>query len=746
MKLELLRSHESVDQLVDFFLVGENELYSNILFIETKCIKILSIENGIVIKKIELFDFNTKITKVLLINDSTLLFLNDNRTLTKYDFKENSSILTWSGHSSHTTYISKHNQIPLIATGHVDHTISIFDIDKGICTHRLKGHHGGSITFLEFLSHKKTLSIISGATDGSIVLWTISGSKVSTKVFNFHNSSITFIYFDENEQTIISSAKDSTIKKFNLEGKLLFSRFSDSILLYSSINDKGKIFSLDEQRYIKVWNASNLDLCIKSQKEMSKVQLTSFRIFNDLLFISDINHDILIVDSNTMKIEKVLSYQSLQITDLCSFNNGRCLAIVSNQKDLLIYNDFQKSGYCSIKSGHTGEILAISKIDNFLLTGSSDTTIGIFSIKNLEFDGFLPGHTDSVALIRTSHLISGKSDKESFFVSLSLDSCIKFWNFSNKGIEKISCKWTFKSENVNDISITSDNKCIIVAQGKLVTILSLDGVILNQCSGHDKVIWSVDFCLEKNEIITSSSEGIKFWNLKSLKCTSSWNNFSQKVHKALFLDKNTMLTFEAAGAIKLWNIKRRELLDAFDYHKDRVTSTVFDSLDDKKILYTGDVNGQINLWSLQWNSNTTLASTNLLESHYLEKCFKRKDWKEALKTSINLKLFKNCNLIFDQIIRDHSLEKSIEIFEHVLSDPLIENDCLIELLKHNILLNRNSMIVQIFLNALLKIYPLKNFNHEIVNMLKFSCSKMLKKIKDSSSTLDFIKLFEVNRL
>lgn len=210
------------------------------------------------------------------------------------------------------------------------------------------------------------------------------------------------------------------------------------------------------------------------------------------------------------------------------------------------------------------ESMTINSQENIILTCSRD--------KNIKLWGFSPdiglilretfsNHSSSVLSLKPISTFY----KPHFFVSLSTDESMKFWDFSQK-----KC---IKSLGLQG-SITSFmlfEKKIFAACGRdnLYIIKSLDlfdGTVLQEFKGHSDVVSALAICQNPKILIsTSRDRTIVFWSLKSKNSFLKPLKTHQKMHKQgitsmiMLEEKGALVTGSNDNTIKIWVVKPNDL-------------------------------------------------------------------------------------------------------------------------------------------------------------------------------------------
>lgn len=108
----------------------------------------------------------------------------------------------------------------LVATGSADSTIKVWDLERGYCTHNLKGH-SGVISALKFHPNHRHIKLVSGSDDSSIRVWDLL-SKSTEFVLDEHVSVVRGLDFSLDGKVLVSGGRDQVIMAWNLQnGELI---------------------------------------------------------------------------------------------------------------------------------------------------------------------------------------------------------------------------------------------------------------------------------------------------------------------------------------------------------------------------------------------------------------------------------------------------------------------------------------------------------------------------------------------
>jgi len=108
-----------------------------------------------------------------------------------------------------------------LAAGSTDRSVSVWDMEQGYYTHKLKGHTA-VVTCVAFRpSSGARLELLSGADDGEIRAWDLETRECRRKLEN-HLSAITDFAFVDRGRALVSVGRDKVLNVWDLDaGSLL---------------------------------------------------------------------------------------------------------------------------------------------------------------------------------------------------------------------------------------------------------------------------------------------------------------------------------------------------------------------------------------------------------------------------------------------------------------------------------------------------------------------------------------------
>jgi len=373
------------------------------------------------------------------------------------------------------------------------------------------------INSLRFI--KNDQQIVTSGDDGTVKWWDLKGKRL--KNLKLHNQSIISIDFSTNEDKLVIGTSDGWVKLFDISGKEP-----------KPINDR-----------------SMQHVCGKGQKKCS---------VNNVRFLPKSNLLATTGDDGKLRLWSL---------------NGKNVKIIDAHKG-------------SIKS------LNYSPDDEKLATAGKDGIAKVWNLDGKLLQSF-EGHKSSV------NSIWFKADKKQV-ATASDDGDIKMWDVSNGKLLK---SFPAHLEGVESVRISSDEQQQIATAGKdgTVRLWDFEGKRLAELKGHKGSVISIRFNKDGNTLATSGKDDgtVRLWDVS--KQEKHVLRPSKKiVNSVRFNPKNSQQIATASddGMVKLWEVKDNKWVETKSYKTDRgnVTSVRFSP--DGQQLATAGSNGMVTRWDL----------------------------------------------------------------------------------------------------------------------------------------------------
>lgn len=276
-----------------------------------------------------------------------------------------------------------------------------------------------------------------------------------------------------------------------------------------------------------------------------------------------------------IKNAKYVSSHAASIACIASMHKSTRVVTGSHSGDLTLWNcDGSLEVEQNVKV-HQGSIasLKISKDDMFILSASSDKTIGLFHVVSGHEEQLL-GHSDAVLCL---DFLKG----ELRAISGSKDKTLRLWN-----LQKQSCEQIFSGHtgDVGCLASTDDNTIVVSGSGDhTICVWSTDsGECLHTIEGHHDSIKCLGITSDNRFAIAGSHEGkdqLLMWDLSNGNCVRKFIGHTHAVMNLQLLsrasrdtalgpcveDIHVLMTSSRDGTIKVWDMASGKLVTSFDF-------------------------------------------------------------------------------------------------------------------------------------------------------------------------------------
>ena len=351
-----------------------------------------------------------------------------------------------------------------IASAGSDKTIKIWDINNGRCLKTITGHTSQiwSLTY-----HPDGQKIATGSDDQTVRIWDATDGKC-LQVIQGYTNSVKSVQFTPNSKKLVSAHQDHTVKIWDVfsHQHLCTLRGHDSPLLSVALHPNGELIaSGSEDGTIKIWDI-NKNKCLYTIGEHARnVWGISFSPDGQLFASGSYDKTIKI-----WRLDQKICIHTLKGYDdqigAVTFNPEGSLLATAGEGAVEIWDVASGNRlYVLEEEEHKGRVksVAFSPDGQFLVSGSTDTTIQVWDLHNRQLIRNLKGHNASVVSVALSP--DGKK-----IVSSACEGTIRIWD-------------------------VDDGKCI------------------QELAGHQNWVWSVTFSPDSQFIASGSQdESIILWD------------------------------------------------------------------------------------------------------------------------------------------------------------------------------------------------------------------------------------------
>ena len=467
--------------------------------------------------------------------------------------------------------------------------------------------HNDSVTEVEFSPNGQTIA--SASQDSTVKLWNLQGKLLHT--LQGHDGYVIDIEFSPNGQTIISASDDNTVKLWNLQGELLHTLqgHNNSISSVRFSPDGQTIASGSWDDTVKLWNLQG-ELLYTLQGHTENIR--------DLEFSPDGRTIVSASQDSTVKLwnlqgELLHTLQghkdiTLGIAEIRFSPDGTILASADDSDTVKLWN--LQGELLDTLRGHDGNIneLEFSSDGKTIVSASTDNTVRLWNIKGQLLHTF-QGHNSNVQDIKFS-------PNEQIIASASEDNTVRLWNANKKLLHTFqghSDNFS-RPSSIKDVEFSPSGQ--IIAYGSwddTVKLWSLKEGLLHTLQGHNDNVDDVKFSPDGQTIISTSWDNtIKIWNIRG-NLLHTLQGHSNKINDVeLSPDGQTIASASRDKTVRLWNI-RGNLLHTLQGSDFSIVGNAIGIRDiefspDGQIIASAGWNKSIKLWNLEGKLLYTLKS------------------------------------------------------------------------------------------------------------------------------------------
>ena len=419
------------------------------------------------------------------------------------------------GHTSIITTVVVSTDSKFIISGSNDHTVRIWNFQSRQQEAILLGH-SAPVTSLCITTDSKF--IISASADRTLIKWSML-SRTLESVLEGHFATINSVSVSKDCKYIVSASNDATIRIWDFANNsqlAVLEGHTSPVTCAAIINKNKSIISTSLDATIRGWDllehTSNFTIDI----DIKYNAIINFVISSDELIMITIAKSKAIDLWNLRGAGLIKEFPFQRITTWIS----NSLAISMNNQ-YAIYGAVDGGLYWSeISTGtqqfsvkkHSSWInsIAITSDDRFVVTGSSDKTIKVFSLHEKTLEAIMEGgHTGAIKF--TSFTRDGR-----FLISCCKDRVIKLWNLEEKKEETTT--EAYKS-HISSMVVTNDENCLVLGLWDCtVRVLDLKKKLKETVfEGHKDWVTSVVCTADSKFAVSASMDmNIRVWKLSSL--------------------------------------------------------------------------------------------------------------------------------------------------------------------------------------------------------------------------------------
>ena len=290
-----------------------------------------------------------------------------------------------------------------------------------------------------------------------------------------------------------------------------------------------------------------------------------------------------------LKIATEMEGQALVIGDSPRIGEARLVAV--NYEDIMELEVNRFSKY--ILSGHTMAVnsIAMTADSRFIVSGSDDNSVRVWSIPQRIEVFALVGHTSEVTAVAVS------TDCR-LVASSSADRTIKIWDFQER-IEK--CTLSGHTGAVR--SVVMDSECRFIVSGSDDSTIRMWDIQqqreLCTLAGHTGSVLCLALARSNDFIFSGSADAtIKLWNIQNKKAECTLAGHTGKVLSlSVSPDSMFLVSGSADTTVKIWDLHKRREDFTLSGHSHEVCSVSVSP--DQQLIVSAASNKQIKVWNIQ---------------------------------------------------------------------------------------------------------------------------------------------------
>ncbi|ETO09131.1 WD-repeat protein [Reticulomyxa filosa] len=291
-------------------------------------------------------------------------------------------------------------------------------------------------------------------------------------------------------------------------------------------------------------------------------------------------------------------------------------------------------------TGHTNFVNSIDCFtfndDQFICSGSEDTTVCLWNVKNNEQIQSFNKHSSNVNCVKFSqyhHYMNCRS----VICSSSEDKTIRFWDIKDNRQLQICNQHTNHVYGIEFSSFDGGRYLCSGSYDKTIRLWDVETYkSLHVFNGHEKCVWCVDISpLQSNNNSNKSNsigviggngytmcsgsfdKTIRIWDIETTKQLilfkghENWVRCVKYGSKELMIngDANTILSGSSDKSIRLWDIRSGQQIQVFNGHTNTTWSVEYSPLAIKNIevsansnvICSGSSDGTIRFWDIRSN-------------------------------------------------------------------------------------------------------------------------------------------------
>eukprot|EP00049_Salpingoeca_infusionum_P005348 m.91203 g.91203 ORF g.91203 m.91203 type:complete len:576 (-) comp12941_c0_seq1:2727-4454(-) len=278
------------------------------------------------------------------------------------------------------------------------------------------------------------------------------------------------------------------------------------------------------------------------------------------------------------------------VTSVAFSPDGQLAVSGSSDTSLKLWSLRQQECVANL-NGHTNHVIAVafSPDGQHVVSGSGDASLKLWSVQQQECVATLNGHTDLVRSVAFS-------PNGQYIVSSSYDKTLRLWN-----IQKQECVATLNghTDYVNAVVFSPDGEHVLSGSGDKT--LMLWNIHKQACvatlEGHTSVVKSIAFSPDGQLVVSGSNDkSLMLWSVQQQSCVTTLNGHTDCVNWVAFLpDGQYTISGSNDKTLKLWSVSQQECIATLTGHTDTIRSIAVSP--DGQHVVSGSNDKSLKVWS-----------------------------------------------------------------------------------------------------------------------------------------------------
>ncbi len=446
--------------------------------------------------------------------------------------------------------------------------------------------------------------IVSGAKDSTLKLWDVEGT--CHQVFRGHESTVWAVAFTPDGKHIVSGSEDATLRLWNLDGHLIgqpWMGHTDCIRSVTVAPNGEWIASASKDRTVRLWNLDGTLYAPPFHGHEDWVLSVAASPNSDWVVSGSADGTIRRWTINGEPYGEPFYGHTRWVRSVAVSPSGTFVVSGSEDNSIRLWNlDGSPKG--EPFEGHQERVLsvAIAPNDQFIVSGSADCTIRLWDLQGHRIGEVFAGHQDWVRSVRVA-------PNAQFVASASRDKTVRLWdlqgNLMSRMIQPDQGRILSVAFSPDGRSIASGGESTKVQQWDVQT-----HNLMRSLEGHTSWIRSIKFTHDGNYIVSGSADTtLRLWNVQPDSSTEQFKVLSDG-HDAWVRSVAVSPTGEFVisssddKTVCLWSLSDGDYCfdQCFGQHDDRVLSVAVSPDPARRLVASGSADHTIRLWDLDQSS------------------------------------------------------------------------------------------------------------------------------------------------